>query len=83
MDQEQLETLLAEIAEQAFADHCLLVALLQKLIDSKAFKGLTEAEVMDELDARAKDIREEETRDVRLKERARIRREAWSKLPKQ
>ena len=80
---EELERMVYEMVEDMYAMHCSLVALIQMLVDNKAFKRQDEASVMEELENRAKDIKSEEITEARIKERVRKLREAWSKLPKQ
>lgn len=69
--------------EQLVATQFRLGALIQMLVDNRAFKKMTEAEVMNEIEARAQDLQFAADRDLEIKDRVEALLKAWNTGPKQ
>ena len=78
MNDEEIRGLLRE----ALSARYLVIALTQLLVESGVLKG-TEAEVLEMLEAWAKDLQQDDANQLWIDERVRTLREAWKKLPKQ
>jgi hypothetical protein len=82
MSDEELDTLLRETLQQALGARYLVVALVQLLVERKVLKG-KEDDILSTLEAWAEGLQKEDFIELRIAERVRTMREAWSKLPKQ
>jgi hypothetical protein len=78
----QFEELLLEIVQQTHTTHSIIVALVHMLIEKGILRG-DEHQILEELEARSKDLQGEALNEVWVKKRAHMLREAWNKLPRQ